>query len=311
MAKRRRSYYDSYWPSYESTRPIDVADGIRAKSRRGKFVENWWADRWIGALKKLMDSGRLSRGRSYARRGQVIDIDVAPGVVTSQVQGSRWTPYEVEIQLKVLSDRQWETVLDSLAEQAIFAAQLLNGEMPPDIEEVFDAAEVPLFPVSGRDLRTDCTCPDWANPCKHIAAVYYLLGERFDQDPFLLFELRGRSQQEIAAAMGERRAVKVEEIEGAARTPEIVETFEAPTLEECLERYWTWDASMEEMRFHIGYPEVEMSLLKRLGVPDFQGMKPESFWAQMVRVYDGVTDRALQVAYADPASSEEGPDRAG
>jgi uncharacterized Zn finger protein len=305
MVKRRRSYYDNYWPSYESTRPIDVEDGIRAKSRRGKFVENWWADRWIRALKPLMDSGRLSRGRSYARRGQVIDIDVAPGVVTSEVQGSRWTPYEVEIRLKLLSDRQWERVLDSLAEQAIFAAQLLNGEMPPDIEEVFDAAKIPLFPASKRDLWTDCTCPDWANPCKHIAAVYYLLGERFDQDPFLLFELRGRSQQEIATSLAERRAVKVEEIEGVARAPEIVETFDAPALEACLDRFWTWDASVEEMRFEVGYPEVEMALLKRLGVPDFHGIKSQSFWTQMVRVYEGVTERALQVAYADTADSEE------
>ena len=168
-----------------------------------------------------MDSGRLSRGRSYARRGQVIDIDVAPGQVTSRVQGSRRTPYKVNIQLKPLSDRQWDKVLDALAEQAIFAAQLLNGEMPADIEEVFEAVQVPLFPASRGDLKTDCSCPDWANPCKHIAAVYYLLGERFDEDPFLLFELRGRSQEEIAAALRERRAVEVKAVEAAPYTPDL------------------------------------------------------------------------------------------
>ena len=139
MAKRR-SYYDGYWPRYESTRPIDVEDGIKAKSKRGKFVKNWWADRWIAALKPLMDSGRLGRGRRYARRGQVIDIDIAPGRVASRVQGSRRTPYKVNIQLKPLTTQQWDKVLDALAEQAIFAAQLLNGEMPTDVEEVFEAA---------------------------------------------------------------------------------------------------------------------------------------------------------------------------
>lgn len=306
MAKRRTSYYDSYWPRYASTRPIDVEDGIKAKSRRGKFVENWWADRWIRALKPLMDSGRLSRGRSYARRGQVIDIEVAPGVVTSKVQGSRWTPYKVQIRLNPLSDRQWDQVLDRLAEQAIFAAQLLNGEMPPDIEDLFDAVQIPLFPTSGTDLWTDCTCPDWANPCKHVAAVYYLLGERFDEDPFLLFELRGRSQQQIAVALGERRAVEAEEGEEAARAPELAETYDAPALETCLDRYWTWGASVEEIGFDVAAPEVDMALLKRLGVPDFQGLDSKSFWAQMMRVYDGVTDRALQVAYADSADLEEG-----
>jgi uncharacterized Zn finger protein len=305
MAKRRRSYYDSYWPSYESTRPIDVEDGIKAKSKRGKFVKNWWADRWIRALKPLMDSGRLSRGRSYARRGQVIDIDVAPGIVTSQVQGSRWTPYEVEIQLKPLSDRQWDKVLDRLAEQAIFAAQLLNGEMPADVEEVFDAVRVPLFPTSGNDLRTDCSCPDWANPCKHVAAVYYLLGERFDQDPFLLFELRGRSQTQIAASLGERRAAGVEEIEEVVRAPDMVEAIDVPSLEACLDRYWALGASVDEMGFDVGYPQVEMALLKRLGVPDFQGINARSFWAQLMRVYGGVTQRTLEVAYAETAGSEE------
>ena len=233
MAKRRSSYYDSYWPRYESTRPIDVEDGIKAKSKRGKFVKNWWADRWIAALKPLMDSGRLSRGRSYARRGQVMDIDVAPGRVTSRVQGSRRTPYKVNIQLKPLSDSQWDKVLDALAEQAIFAAQLLNGEMPADIEQVFEAVQVPLFPASRGDLKTDCSCPDWANPCKHIAAVYYLLGERFDEDPFLLFELRGRSQEEIAAALRERRAVEVKAVEAVPYTPILIESVDVPALEDC------------------------------------------------------------------------------
>jgi uncharacterized Zn finger protein len=205
MSRRRSSYYDSYWPSYQSTRPIDV-DGIKAKSRSGEFVQNWWATRWIEALKALMDSARLSRGRAYARRGQVLDIVLKPGKITARVQGSRPSPYKVTISLKPLKDTQWEAIFDALAAQAIFAAQLLNGEMPPDIEQVFDAINVPLFPASKQDLETDCSCPDWANPCKHIAAVYYLLGEQFDGDPFLLLKLRGREKDEISEALRRRRA---------------------------------------------------------------------------------------------------------
>ena len=300
MAKRRQSYYDSYWPRYEPTYPIEVKDGIKAKSRRGKFVKNWWADRWIKALRPLMDSARLSRGRSYARRGQVVDIHIAPGHITSRVQGSRRQPYRVSIQLKPLTDRQWDTVLDALAEQAIFAAQLLNGEMPPDIEEVFDAVRVPLFPASRGDLQTACSCPDWANPCKHIAAVYYLLGERFDEDPFLLFELRGRSQEEIAAALRERRAAQAEPVEGTPYTPDVVEAVKAPPLEECLERYWMLGAGVEDMAFSITHPRVSFALLKRLGIPDFQGVNPRNFQMQMERAYDGVTIGAMGVAFADP-----------
>jgi uncharacterized Zn finger protein len=303
MAKRRKSYYDSYWPSYTPTQPIDVEDGIRARSQRGKFVKNWWADRWIRALTPLMDSARLTRGRSYARRGQVMDIDVTPGRVKSRVQGSRPAPYKVDIQLKPLSDRQWDTVLDALAEQAIFAAQLLNGEMPPDIEQVFDAVKVPLFPKSRGDLQTNCSCPDWANPCKHIAAVYYLLGERFDDDPFLLFQLRGRNKQEIAAALRERRAAEGE----AAQPPAplgTVEVIPAPALEECLDRYWSLGTGLEDIAFDISEPDVDMALLKRLGTPDFEGIAGPTFRSQMSRLYGGVTERALQVAFADtPASA--------
>ena len=298
MARRRSSYYDNYWPSYESTRPIEVKDGIKAKSKRGKFVKNWWADRWIKALRPLMDSGRLSRGRSYARRGQVMEIDVTPGFVSARVQGSRRKPYKVSIQLRPLSDDQWDKVLEPLSEQAIFAAQLLNGEMPPDIEQVFEAVKVPLFPASRGDLITNCSCPDWANPCKHIAAVYYLLGERFDEDPFLLFELRGRSEEEIAVALRERRVQ--EEVEGAREAvyaADVVEVVEAPALEECLDSYWALGTEAETVVLDIGGPRVDMALLKRLGVPDF--LDARSFGAQMARVYDGVTTRALDVAFAD------------
>jgi uncharacterized Zn finger protein len=298
MARGRSSYYDSYWPRYESTRPLEVQDGIKAKSKRGRFVDNWWADRWIKALRPLMDSGRLSRGRNYARRGQVMEIDVSPGRVAALVQGSRRTPYRVSIELNPLSKRHWEKVLDALAEQAIFAAQLLNGEMPADIDKVFEAVEVPLFPASRGDLKTSCSCPDWANPCKHIAAVYYLLGERFDEDPFLLFELRGRDKEEIAAALRERRGQDVEETAEAVPAAEVPGELGACALEECLDRYWALGGGVEEIVFNIADPEVGMALLKRLGVPDFLE-DGRGFVAQMERVYGGVTARALQTAFAD------------
>lgn len=299
MAKRRWSYYDSYWPRYTPTRPIEVQDGIKARSKRGKFVKNWWADRWIKALKSLIDSKRLSRGRNYARRGQVIEINVEPGHVSARVQGTRRTPYKVSIRLAPLSNRQWDKVFDALAEQAIFAAQLLNGEMPPDIEQVFEAVRVPLFPASRGDLQTDCSCPDWANPCKHIAAVYYLMGERFDEDPFLLFELRGRSKDEVVAALRERRVVGMGVADETVYVPDEVEAVETAGLEECLDRYWALGPEAEEVILKIGAPKVDMALLKRLGVPDFQGLEARSFWGQMERVCDGVTRRALEVAFAD------------
>jgi uncharacterized Zn finger protein len=293
MARRRSSYhYESYWP--EPSRPLE-ADGIKAKSRRGKFTQTWWADRWIRALKPLMDSGRLSRGRSYARTGQVLEITINPGRVEARVQGSRRTPYKVRIELKPLRDAQWVKVLDALAAQAIFAAQLLNGEMPTDIEEVFDAVGVPLFPTSRDDLKTECSCPDWANPCKHIAAVYYLLGERFDEDPFLLFTLRGRDKDAVAAALRERRAGGIPQADAAPGVPDVVEAVEAPPLEACLERYW--GGAPGDFSVRIGEPPVELALLKRVGIPAF--VEATAFRVQMERACAGVTERAMAVAFAD------------
>jgi uncharacterized Zn finger protein len=305
MAKRRQSYYSSYWPRYEKTRPIEVEGGIKAKSKRGKFVENWWADRWIKALTRLMDSGRLNRGRNYARRGQVIEINVERGHISARVQGSRRRPYKVSIGLKPLSDRQWDKVFDELAEQAIFAAQLFSGEMPAEIDQVFDAVKVPLFPAARGDLKTDCSCPDWANPCKHIAAVYYVLGERFDKDPFLLFELRGQSKDEIVAALRERRVQGMDVADEPAYAPDMVEAVETVGLEQCLDRYWTLGPGTENVTVRIAVPKVDMALLKRMGVPEFQGIKAQSFWAQMERVYDGVTERALEIAFEDAPTPED------
>jgi uncharacterized Zn finger protein len=306
MAKRRWSYYESYWPRYETTRPIEVEDGIKAKSRRGTFVDNWWADRWIKALTRLMDSGRLSRGRSYARRGQVIEINIEGGHILARVQGSRRTPYKVQIELQPLDDRRWDKVFDALAEQAIFAAQLLNGEMPTEIDQVFEAVKVPLFPAARGDLETDCSCPNWANPCKHIAAVYYLLGERFDEDPFLLFELRGRSKENIVAALRKRRVQGVEATDEALYAPDdLIETVETVGLEQCLDRYWTLGPELEEVMLNIAAPKVDMALPKRVAVPEFRGISAQSFRAQMERVYDGVTERALEVAFEDALAAGE------
>src|SRR5262245_37143350 len=179
-------WYDDEYPRPKPRRP---ADGIRAQTGRGAFGKSWWASRWIAALERLVDSARLQRGRSYARSGQVLNLAIAPGGVSSRVQGSRATPYRVKIEVAPLDDRAWEAVADAMGSQAIFAAKLLAGEMPQNIEEAFAAAKVSLFPDKAGDLVTDCSCPDWANPCKHVAAVYYLLGERFDADPFLIFDI--------------------------------------------------------------------------------------------------------------------------
>lgn len=179
------------------SRPRPVEGGLRARSQRGRIGETWWSRHFLELLESLGMGGRLDRGRRYARQGQVISLDVERGAVTASVQGSRARPYQVRIAVTKLDEAQWRRVEAALVERALFAAKLLSGEMPHEIEEAFAGCGLSLFPGSIRELRTSCSCPDRANPCKHVAAVYYLLGEAFDDDPFLIFRWRGRDRQQL------------------------------------------------------------------------------------------------------------------
>ena len=140
--------------------------------------------------------------------GQVVELDVEHGVVLAKVQGSRYSPYRVRIRFKALTENQWRRAEKAMAAQALPLAKLLAGEMPHDIEELLDACKLALFPRSASELTASCTCPDGANPCKHIAAAYYILAERFDEDPFLIFTWRGRDQEELIESLRKRRAIR-------------------------------------------------------------------------------------------------------
>ncbi len=193
---------------FKHSTPRRAKGGIKAQSKQGAFGENWWAKRWIQVLESFNIGARLGRGRSYARSGQVLSIEIGKGRVTANVQGSRPKPYGVEIRLQPLSRQAWQRFVNVLCAQPYFTALLMNGQMPNEIEEVFKKAKLFLFPNRANDLKTECTCPDWSNPCKHIAAVYYLLGEEFDRNPFLIFKLRGIEREELLILVGKNTLTK-------------------------------------------------------------------------------------------------------
>ncbi len=189
------------WWEYESSGPIAVEGGVRARSRRGAIGEQWWSRRFIAVLDSYGMASRLQRGRSYARRGQVIEFTLAAGKVTARVQGSRPDAYRVALTVRPLTGAQWQKVEARLKSQALFRARLLAGEMPAEIEEVFASCGTPLFPQTAADLTMSCNCPDWGVPCKHLAAVCYVLAEAFDDDPFALLAWRGRERAELLTAL--------------------------------------------------------------------------------------------------------------
>ncbi|HVK24595.1 MAG TPA: SWIM zinc finger family protein [Actinokineospora sp.] len=187
---------DEWWRT-EPTKTIRVENGIRTRSQHGEIARTWWSRRFLEVLESLGMGGRLERGKRYARAGQVLSLSLSTSIVVATVQGSRPEPYRVRISVKAFTTDQWIEVERALAGQALFMAKLLAGEMPADIEEVFDKVGVALFPDSTRELSMDCTCPDWEVPCKHLAAACYLLAESFDADPFEILAWRGRGRQEL------------------------------------------------------------------------------------------------------------------
>jgi uncharacterized Zn finger protein len=250
----------SWFPQYPpKSRRIQAKGGIKARSKRGSFATSWWGQRWLDVLEALNLGGRLQRARTYARKGQVLDIDVASGAVRATVQGSQPTPYRISIGVQNLAEAERQRLAVELAQSPYFLAKLMTGEMPQDIETLFSAAGVSLFPTRASELHTDCSCPDWSNPCKHIGAVYYLLAEEFDRDPFLIFRLRGL---DIAALLAGLSTVDVDE-----ELPAPIEESSAGSF---------WEGSRPEVDLTVPpLGESHAPLLLRLGnLPFWRGEVP-------------------------------------
>jgi uncharacterized Zn finger protein len=235
------------WTRFRPAKRIPVDDGLELRSRRGAIGESWWSRRVLSAVESILTGGRLARGRTYARQGQVIDLGIGSGLVVAQVQGSRRTPYGVQISMPAASDARWAAIVDALAAQAGYAARLLAGELPHEIEDVFADAGVSLFPERGSHLTTSCTCPDWATPCKHAAAVCYLMAEAFDDDPFLLLAFRGREREALLDELRDRRGVAVDD-GGPGGTPSASEPpSRAAPLADSLATFWSSGAGLADV----------------------------------------------------------------
>ncbi len=276
-------YYD-----YEYTRPLEAKGGIRAQSKRGDFGASWWAKRWVQALENFSLGSRLARGRSYARRGQVVSIDVGPGAVEASVQGSRKWPYRVSIAVATLRDPDLRRLQAALAERPVFAASLLAGRMPENIEDAFADVGLSLFPSQMSDLVTDCSCPDFANPCKHTAAVYLLLGEEFDRDPFLMFRMRGIKRDELLGP-DVRKSVEASVWMAPTLAPE--------PLPADPDAFWgqpKWEDNDDDLTGSARVPDEPAALPRQLGrFPFWQG--GEEFLPALEAVYARASQAGLEL----------------
>lgn len=256
-----------------------------------------WSRAWLEALAAFSHPGRLRRGQQFADRRHIRRLEIRPGEIGADVRDGNQT-YHVVIQIPVFDDATWEAVVRRLASQALYSARLLAGEMPPEVVEVFNEVGVTLFPVAAdpqtEPLRASCTCPDWEVPCKHTAAVYYYIAERFDEDPFLLFLVRGRSKEQILDMLRHYR-----QVEAAAPLAPPTE-LKVSSLAEVLHSYWDIGPSADDVTFRIAPPPTPLPQLKRLGPPPFDHL---DLLELLAPIYETVTKYAMAWAFQEPGKT--------
>lgn len=259
--------------------------------------EAWWVQRWIDLLNSYRFKKRLERGRKYAREGNILSLEYKGSKVTALVQGTADEPYKLSIWLDAFSDEDWNYVIDTLSEEAIYSAQLLAGEMPESIEAVFTANGLSLFPFNLAEVHSKCSCPDPKNPCKHIAAVYYQLGDFFREDPFVLFRLRGRSRDSILEALRQKRqanAPQVEAFDGGdvALSEQKTEPPHNTSLD--LDCFWNYDVPLDADLVVITLSDS--TVLDVLGKIPLPPEDAPAVMAHLKEIYQAVGQQAMMKA---------------
>jgi uncharacterized Zn finger protein len=258
----------------------------------------WWAQRWIDVLESFGWRRRLERARNYAREGRVLKLEFQGPKVKAQVQGTAEEPYNVSLGLDPFTDEQWSYVVEELSHRAIYSAKLLAGEMPQSIEDAFTASGLSLFPFSKFDIHSTCDCPDPVNPCKHIGAVYYLLGDAFSQDPFILFELRGQTKQQIIDALRQLRSVQ--EVGSVHEAQPMEPTHRFPDLKTS---FWNYAEQLDPSLVVIAPPPTQETVLDLLGplplepsTPSANSLDPQKAQDLLQQFYQRVHMQSLMAA---------------
>ncbi|HAC65995.1 MAG TPA: hypothetical protein DCF68_21295 [Cyanothece sp. UBA12306] len=264
--------------------------------------QEWWVSRWLELLDSYRFKKRLERARIYAREGNILSIEFKEAQVIAKVQGTEAEPYQVSLSLVPFTDEDWNYIIESLSKKAIFSAQLLAGEMPENIEEVFIENGLSVFPFSLSDIKSRCSCPDKANPCKHIGAIYYQLAERFSEDPFIIFQLRGRSKPQILQALRQLRRKKLQE-QDQAKSTEIEEVVEQITEQKNplkqnyqtpnIEKFWQYDQPLDSSLIVIAPPPDNKTILDILGRIPLSYQEAQIVKQYLQQVYQNVSQQSV------------------
>jgi uncharacterized Zn finger protein len=260
----------------------------------------WWVQQWNDLLNSYRFKKRLERARKYAKEGNVLSIEFKGPEVLAKVQGTAPEPYELSLSIDPFTEEDWNYIVETMAQSAIYSAQLLAGEMPHNIEKVFTANGLSLFPFTLSDIRSRCSCPDPQNPCKHIGAVYYQLGDRFSEDPFVLFQLRGRSKEQILDNLRRLRSngsegqepttgVSATQLQVHESTPVIPNP--SPGLE--INQFWQYAEPLDSSLVVIAPPPDSRTVLDVLGTIPLASTDAQAVRQYLDNVYPAVAQQAV------------------
>lgn len=209
---------------------------------------------------------RLQRGRSYARKGAVSNLTILPGIVVAKVSGSRSKPYQTDLQVPVFDAATWQKIIEILSARAEFVAKLLSGKMPDNIEDVFKTLNISLIPKI-KEISIQCNCPDGELPCKHLAAVFYVWSSQFDQDPFLIFELRGKNKAQLLYELSAARNQHVKTALSDEQTDNLETGFPEKSIFDIKNNFWDFASETPAINIQIAPPKDKGTLVKSLGTP--------------------------------------------
>jgi len=291
-------------PDAEEIAPTTQGRQASSGDSINKLTERWWVERWFRAVNQWVATVGLARGKAedmaVLDHHQVAELEIGPGLIVAWVSDASLDRCRVIVRVSTFGETEWERVIDVMSHQAVYAAQLLNGEMPSDIEQVFRAAGVSLFPTALGDLRPECSCSEHATLCEHIMAVYHALGRLLAKDPFVLFTVRGRTRQQVMAALREKRTDHVPGIgidEPGMSPLNTAQETDDQSLEDSLATFWQMGPEIDQIQVKVVPPEIEMEVIKLLGHPSFVDRK--EMIERLAKAYRTISRRALEVAFGE------------
>ncbi len=308
MNRGRHSSFTTRFPQRDTEKPRTVRGGVKLRGKDAPKIEGWVGQRWLRLFENAAAAEALLGGLDYSKRGQTRSIVFEPGMMLAKVQGRAPRAYEVVIKIPTFSHEVWEQGMAAMTEQAIYAAKLLAGEMPRNIEDLFAPLGVRLFPAEADDVEVSCSCKEDGPWCKHVCCLGYLAGEILDAEPFEIFSLRGMAIGDVSERLRQRRAVAAS-AGGAApaytQRPLPDEALNAPALELCLDEFWSAGKGLDELETLIEPPVVSHPLLRRLGPSPFENAK-FPLVGLLATCYDTMSKWVIERSAGEGADSDEG-----